>query len=97
MVKSGAKSASHVQAGTFGELDSPDHDLPQQRYDRPGLVPGKRDCLRKPITIGSEGCFRHCRNSKCHTKQPLPSAADSEIMLSDFTGADKFVRQPLFL
>ena len=38
MVKNGAKSASNVQAGTFGELDSQDHDLPQQRYDRPGLV-----------------------------------------------------------
>ena len=42
MVKNGAKSASNVQAGAFGELDSQDHGLPQQRYDRPGLVSGKR-------------------------------------------------------
>ena len=40
MVKSGAKSASNVQAGTFGELDRQDHGLPQQRNDCPGLVSG---------------------------------------------------------
>ena len=40
--KNGAKSASNVQAGAFGELDNQDHGLPQQRYDRPGLVSGKR-------------------------------------------------------
>lgn len=39
---SGTESASNVQAGAFGELDSQDHGLPQQRNDRPGLVPGKR-------------------------------------------------------
>ena len=36
------KSASNVQAGAFGELDSQDYGLPRQRYDRPSLVPGKR-------------------------------------------------------
>lgn len=39
---SGTESASNVQAGAFRELDIQDHGLPRQRYDRPGLVPGKR-------------------------------------------------------
>ena len=40
--KNGAKSASNGQTGAVRKLDGQDHGLPQQRYDRPGLVSGKR-------------------------------------------------------
>ena len=37
----GTESASYVQAGAVRKLDSQDHGLPRQRYDRPSLVSGK--------------------------------------------------------
>ena len=54
MVKNGAKSASNVQAGAFGELDSQDHGLPQQRYDRPSLVSEKRTVLENLLLLAAE-------------------------------------------
>lgn len=36
------QSLQVMSKGAVRKLDSQDHGLPQQRYDRPGLVPGKR-------------------------------------------------------
>ena len=67
MVKNGATFASNVQAGALGGLDSQNHALLRQQYDRPGT--GKMGCLRRAITIGSGGYFRYCQNSSM--KRPL--------------------------